>query len=408
MESRPDDSAIASFPAPAAALLRCARVRPDPETILAIQGFQASLRGWERLVSLASAHSVLPLVYWNLSRLHAAAPAGVMEELRRVFDGNVFANLALAAELRTVLAFFRRESVPIVPFKGPVCALSLYGGLSLRTFGDLDVLVHPWDLARAKELLVSMGYHVDKSRPHAPKHLVFVRGNSGFVIELHKTFFEPSMSCHIDVPRLWNRLTEADFRGIPTLCLHPEDEILILAIHGANHGWPILKWVCDIAEFTRVHHDLDWSGVLRKAGKAGCRRILLVGLVVAQKLLGARIPAECAKAASDPFIGSLADRVCARLFAEPAGPSSQAVIPGADARRALMDCRERLWDRIALLLGYVRDRLRPNELATEQRSLPFLCVPLHLIRIVKVYGFKSLVATARILLIALFRTSLRN
>ncbi|MGH9613010.1 MAG: nucleotidyltransferase domain-containing protein [Bryobacteraceae bacterium] len=394
IKSRPGAPGRVGSPVAEIGLLQCARVEPDQDAIQAIQALGASPGEWARLVSLASAHQVLPLVYWNLSRFHLGVPAGVMRTLRRGFEENVLGNLALAAELREILALFSSKNVPIVPFKGPICALSLYGALLLRAFGDLDVLVHPCDVTRAKELLLSMGYYVDQSRPHAPKHLVFVRGGHGPVIELHRAFFEPSMACHIDVPRLWNRLKEVDFCGIPTLSLHPEDQILILAIHGANHGWPILKWVCDIAEFTRVHDDLDWEGVLRQAGRAGCRRIILVGLAAAQKLLGTRMPAACTKAASDPLIDSLAEGVRARLFAEHAErlPGSQAVIPAADAHRALMNCRERPWDRMALLLCYVRDRLKPSRL----------------IRLVQVYGWKSVVSTARMLLIALFRPSLQN
>ncbi|MEK7856765.1 MAG: nucleotidyltransferase family protein, partial [Acidobacteriota bacterium] len=46
----------------------------------------------------------------------------------------------------------------ILPFKGPLLALQAYGDISMRRFGDLDVLVKPKHFKAAVDLLSANGF----------------------------------------------------------------------------------------------------------------------------------------------------------------------------------------------------------------------------------------------------------
>jgi len=53
---------------------------------------------------------------------------------------------------------FESNRIRTIPFKGLTLASLIYGDPTLRQTDDLDFLVHPEDLARAKETLLSAGY----------------------------------------------------------------------------------------------------------------------------------------------------------------------------------------------------------------------------------------------------------
>ena len=50
------------------------------------------------------------------------------------------------------------QGIPAVAYKGPALSLRLYGNLKLRSFGDLDILVHQRDAARAFTLIAKLDY----------------------------------------------------------------------------------------------------------------------------------------------------------------------------------------------------------------------------------------------------------
>jgi hypothetical protein len=48
--------------------------------------------------------------------------------------------------------------IPAIAYKGPTLAVSAYGNLSLRQFGDLDILVQDRAYERARQLLIKQGF----------------------------------------------------------------------------------------------------------------------------------------------------------------------------------------------------------------------------------------------------------
>jgi hypothetical protein len=69
-----------------------------------------------------------------------------------------------------------------------------------------------------------------------------------------------------------------------------EDLFLILAVHAAKHVWGRLVWLCDLARLMNFP-GLKWEAVGSQAKKLGVARILRVTVHLANRLLGATIPA---------------------------------------------------------------------------------------------------------------------
>jgi len=240
------------------------------------------LRGsidWERLWAQGHLHEVLPLLTVTLRRLAAQAPipAPWLAQAQRRYYATMLRNTALADELLHILAAFRQAGVAALPVKGLVLAETLYGSLALRPLGDLDVLVRPADLPRARAALGELGFAQAKEpgyeNAYHPYHdpPYYRRAVGGPIcLELHWGLWA-SHFFQLETDALWRRAVPAQIHGATLSILSPEDTLLHLAIHRSRSALR-LRFVCDVGELLRRHRaTLDWEYLLAQAQAAGAR-----------------------------------------------------------------------------------------------------------------------------------------
>ena len=96
--------------------------------------------------------------------------------------------------------------------------------------------------------------------------------------------------------------------------LSPETLLLVLSIHGSKHCWAQLKWICDVAELIRSQPSMEWDEVLANARSLRCQRMVFLGLLLAETLLGAQLPPEVSRRAhADSTTERLLRRLSARI-----------------------------------------------------------------------------------------------
>jgi hypothetical protein len=103
-------------------ILLCSRVNADAETSARIEGITnpANEVDWDYFYQLARRHSVLPLIYKQLSSIPAAkVPADQLARLKANYQKNLVRNLLLTAELCRILQTFAAAGIEAVPYKGP-------------------------------------------------------------------------------------------------------------------------------------------------------------------------------------------------------------------------------------------------------------------------------------------------
>jgi hypothetical protein len=310
-------------------LLSCARVCLEPDRAQQVQALLRQDLDWAYLVRAAQAHGTAPLLYWHLSRMAPdAIPAPTRDDLRQWFHANARHNLLLTGELLRLLRLFVAHGVRAVPFKGPTLAACAYGNLALRQFNDLDLLVAPSDLPRARELLAAEDYR--SGLPLAPAQedaylasigqMPFVREDRACMVELHAQIAPRDFHFPLGVERLGPRLRPVALNGQEVLALAAEDLLLVLCAHGAKHHWMCLGWICDVAELLRVHPAMNWPAVVAEARSLRCERILLLGLLLAHDLLQAPVPDDLVgRARSAGPVPALAVQVAGQTFDESDG-----------------------------------------------------------------------------------------
>ncbi len=345
-------------------LLRCAHARINAEMSERIREAAQNEIDWFQFIRLTLRHDMLPLNYRNLKRVCPnLVPRGVLDPLGARHEAEAAEGRLLAEELLGILGSLDRQGIPAVPYKGPALAVRLYGNLSLREFGDLDIVISERDVLRARRLLIDRGYAPERvdtgelnqflSEHH---EILFYRVDGRVRLDLHWRFTSRSACIAGDPERFLQHLETIPIAGKEVRSLRLETYLLVLSMHAAKHQWVQLKLICDIAEILAVP-DLDWQYVLREAGELGLKRVLGTGLLLAQGLLGAAVPTKLAQDLKiDLTAKDLAAQACTRLFEEPgerwglkAGITSQTEI------------RERFRDKAKIFLRYFLYKLKPNE-----------------------------------------------
>lgn len=349
-------------------LLRAIVRRPADTTIEQIDRLGRSIRDWDSLLELAREHRVLPMLFLRLADLGLAVPLAAQERLRAEYQRNVFHNLANAAELISVLDAFNRDGIHAMPFKGVVLGASIYGDLSTRPAGDLDVLIHYRNLARATAILLDRGYKLTTPF-HADGTLVypgnceygFERQSDGMVIELRWRLTEPRFRRNLGMDWVWPRRRVATLAGAEVPDLSREIALLILCMHGSKHMWSRLIWICDVAQLLAASPELDWKEIIEESKRLGLWRTLALGILLAHQVAGATVPQAVLRLFErNGTVNSLAQHVQENLFEAPGSPP----LGGVPYNVQLLGFQDRL------MLFLSLDVLRPNDRDRAAIQLP--------------------------------------
>ena len=286
-------------------LIWCARMSVSEAVRLRIREVAPEALNWPLMLNLARYHGVGPLVYRTLSNLCAdLVPKESLDALRQVTRAGTVLNRVLAGELVQLCRAFDESGVPVIPFKGATLAVMAYKDLSLRDFDDLDFIVPQHRLADAQRVLWSEGYrprdraHDESDAAHAdePYH-VFVKRNTLLRVDLQWVMAHELFAFPLDRPEVWEHLVPMSIDGQRVRGMAPEELLIVLCVHGSKHAWERLKWVADVAELLRAHR-LDWQRVFSTATKWKCRRMLLLGLALADRLMKIPLPPDILSAIS--------------------------------------------------------------------------------------------------------------
>jgi len=362
-------------------LLCCSRTRADASTGARIEASLGGDLDWDRFLQLANVQQVTALVASTLCGSFASrCPPEVVERLRSDARAVALRGLRLAHGLADVLDLFAAHAIPVIPYKGPTLSAMAYGQAGLRQFGDLDVWVHPWDSRfRVPGMLAADGWLpvADYSWERSFRH-----PHLDIVLDVHQALtHRPFTPFSLRFDAALRRGADVEVAGRHARTLAAPDLLVVLCVQLAKDageerdGPPLIK-VCDIAELMRRHPELDWQAVARIARDEGVVHVICVGVAVAAKLLGARVPAEIdrlARKVSD--LDALVRHVEERIFDEGNQRYSRSDLLDRLTWNAAI--RERFRDRNRAMIALLQDVFVPNEPEYALVRLPKPLFPLY-------------------------------
>ena len=362
-------------------LVECSRKIISSEQVSQFKSILQNKIDWNYLLETAQHHSIKQLLYWHLNDIFPeAVPQSVLDSLKEDFQTIAKNNSILTSELLRVLNLFKANDISAIPFKGPTLATLLYGDIPLRKYGDLDILIQEQDVTKAEHLLCTLGYQLSSSESREGEYKFFLyQDDFTIILEIQCEINPKRFSYQLDFEGLWERLQQTSLNGVPIPVLCPEDLILLLCVHGGKHRWEKLKWICDIYELIGVYNEkIDWKKTIELARLSSCKRILLLGLHLADEVLGAVLPQYVRREIENsPEIKGLSSEVYAKLF-ENLGKNSFVQI--LERLFFQIQLRERWQDRLKILFGTL---VFPNKRDKEFVSIPFMHILFRPIRLTR-------------------------
>lgn len=261
----------------------------------------SKIQSWENLLEVARRHGVVSMLYSRLAANQESVPSDALALVRRAYERNALHCMTNAEELLRILKEFDGGGIRALPFKGVVLGASAYGDITARNAGDLDLLIHYNDLQRATAMLTQRGYELKSEAlldgtPAVQDYFEFhfERASDGMVVELRWRLELMQPRFHHDLGMDWAcpRRRTVMLAGAEVPNLDPVSSLLMLCMHGSKHFWSRLAWICDVAKLLESEPALDWDSAQREAKRVGLWRCLALGVMLARRVAGARVPLD--------------------------------------------------------------------------------------------------------------------
>ncbi|PSB01653.1 nucleotidyltransferase domain-containing protein [Merismopedia glauca] len=380
-------------------LLYCTKSAINPEFQPEVTNFLAKEPeiNWENFLKLAQDHRVIPLVGRSLQNISpSVVPQAISQQLAGYVSNQTRQSLLLTRELVNILQLLEKEQVLAIPFKGACLAAFAYGKIANRTFSDLDILLHRADIPKAIEILLNNRYRdryqltpaeiAERWERHHEWDLI--KDNGLVALDLHWGFTERPIYFPLNLDDLQPRLEPFNLVGKQVLSFSATDTLLILCVNGSKECWHKLLRICDIAALISSHSEIDWEQLLKTATQLGSRRMVFLGLILAQELMGTVLPELVLKAIEKDKKGKLlAIEIENRLFL-----GIDQSLGQVDTSRYYLKMRERWRDRLWYIYHLVKysGGLTPSQRDRDLISLPpglsFFYYFLRPLRVLPKYG----------------------
>lgn len=317
-------------------VLCCASVEMTDSRISGLVELAEKNLDWEKVFDTAKRHGVLFFLYKGLKAAQSrrpfhsssafpfsALPDGFFEKLKTIYLQTTARNLVLSSRLAGVIQLLAAAGVKAVPFKGPVLAESVYGDIGFRRFSDLDILVSAEDAVKARDVLVDNGFYLGTEIPEQQlrtyiryENFFGFHDESGSVqIDLHWEITGRYSLCPIFLEDLCERLEKVALVNGELLALGFEDKLIYLCIHSSSHNWEKLELICSVAEIVKSGRITDWPGLIERAGRFKCRKMVLLGLTLARDFLDVELPEYIQREINRArFLNRLERQVARKIF----------------------------------------------------------------------------------------------
>lgn len=299
------------------------RLGPPAETLL--RDLCAADPDWPRVLRVSSQQGVFPVVGSRLMRLRLVPPDvahRLLFEMRRIAAHN----LLLTRELLRLMALLAASGVEALAFKGPLVAASLYGGLGLRQFHDLDLLIDAASIEKARRTLLGAGYRPQLDLSAENEALLVTQlaelellGPRGIRVDLHVMLMPPRYALRLatsEVLRRAARVSLLSGREV-VATVSPSDLALYLSLHGIHHRWERLEWLCDLARLADRMSPHEHSALRERARRLGHERAVHAALTLAHRVLGAPAPPRKVGHATERLVQRFERMLMVPLKADP-------------------------------------------------------------------------------------------
>ena len=204
--------------------------------------------------------NLLPVLAYENKRWKLFDDPNVCRQLDGLLYGTVAANLNRCVDFETLSAGFTAHGIAHMPVKGYYLR-KLYPTPELRTFGDIDLLIHPEDRQKVHNLMLSLGYTVKQDWEPTYSYI-----KDAEYYEIHTNLMDGNLDGRTDLQAYFDAAW-AHAEPDDGLRFRPEDDFhfIYTVCHLAKHlygGGAGLRMYLDVALYV-MHKDdsLHWQAI---------------------------------------------------------------------------------------------------------------------------------------------------
>ena len=303
--------------------ITCCQIELSEDDIHFIHSYLSQITDHKLLITTAIQHGILPLVYKTLKNLNVNDE--LLSDFKHQYLNIAHRNILMSAELIKVLNLLRKNNIEALAFKGPSLSQLAYGDITLRQFGDLDILIKKRDRSKMMDLLIQEKYipEIDLAPGTKEKffHSVNVIGlyeeTSRILVEVHWELLSKNYAIDWKEESLWGKKEHIRINNKEVPVLPTEQLLLYLCAHGSKHLFERLEWICDIDRAVRSSLNINWELLINEAEKLGVKRMLYLGLALSQQFFSLELPEMIQKnIAEDKEIPKLISKVIEVNFSQ--------------------------------------------------------------------------------------------
>jgi len=256
----------------------------------------------------------------------------------------------LHTQTEKILELLASYKLSGIPLKGTVLSYLLYGSISLRDPGDIDILVPSDQYNRARKILLEQGWKEKRAKGREHEfHGVFQK--ESIILELHDRFTLKQFCFDWYTPKIWECSSTLYINSKPIQIFKAEHNFIYMMVHLDASLSPRglrVKWLCDLARFIKIHPELDWEYIYRVFIQYKRKRFFWFIMLVLEKYF------QCPRPQKLTQLENALDQ-CAHIvnYFHPVFPDQKT--PWLEYHRLLLNLRlrESLFHKARLISGYV-------------------------------------------------------
>lgn len=209
----------------------------------------------------AAEQNLLPVLAYENKRWKLFDDPNVCRQLDGLLYGTVAANLNRCVDFETLSASFTEHGIAHMPVKGYYLR-KLYPTPELRTFGDIDLLIHPEDRQKVHNLMLLLGYTVKQDWEPTYSYI-----KDAEYYEIHTNLMDGNLDGRTDLQAYFDAAW-AHAAPDDGLRFRPEDDFhfIYTVCHLAKHlygGGAGLRMYLDVALYVKHKDDsLHWQVIV--------------------------------------------------------------------------------------------------------------------------------------------------
>ncbi len=224
-------------------------------------------------------------VYYQLKKLSLldSLPPQINKKLENRFLSNAAHNIIHLESLARLAKKLNKKKVPLMLLKGAALCDTVYPHIGLRTFCDLDILIHKKDIQKVTRVLEQLDYSI--SHTHAQHHFTaYQESNHSLPLEVHWDLVNEASpfqkyAFQLCLEKFWQDAMSFEFGETEALWLSPEHQLIYLSIHMLKEGYSSRKWLVDLYYILQFFRGgIDWNKLFEESEQYQVKRPLYYAL----------------------------------------------------------------------------------------------------------------------------------